>query len=248
MALYAIGDLHLHFASELKAPGQLKGKIWQGHEERFREYCCANLRENDTILLLGDHSWGKTPAECAPDLDYIAALPGKKILLRGNHDMFWDAKKTARLNESYAGRISFLQNNHFSYGNCALVGTKGFCFEGPFRADRSGHILGWEQAAKEHADELVLRELDRLEASFASAIAAGFSRFIMLLHYPPTSVIERESGFTRMAEKYRVEQVVYAHCHGENRFHDSIIGMHKGVRYDLASGDYLKWKPLRIMP
>ena len=104
MSLYAIGDLHLHFQSELKAPGQLTGKVWQGHEARFQRSCALRVRDTDTLLLAGDHSWGRRLSECERDLQYIMDLPGRKVLLRGNHDMFWDAKKTAaeeRLLEIY---------------------------------------------------------------------------------------------------------------------------------------------------
>ena len=248
MALYAIGDLHLHFASDLKAPGQLNSRLWQNHEQRFADACAALIKPDDTLLLLGDHSWGKNLDQAAPDLDYICRLPGKKILLRGNHDMFWDAKKTAQLNSMYEGRLRFLQNNFYPYRDFALVGTKGYTFEGPFRVNARGQVIGWDESAKKHADALVEREMERLEASFQAACRQGYSRFIMFLHYPPTSVLERESDFTRIAEKYRVQQVVYAHCHGQARFHDSVIGMMHGIRYDLASGDYLKWQPLKILP
>ena len=71
----------------------------------------------DTLVLAGDHSWGRNMDECARDFEYILSLPGRKILLRGNHDMFWDAKKTAALNERFAGRLFFLQNNYASYND-----------------------------------------------------------------------------------------------------------------------------------
>jgi hypothetical protein len=175
------------------------------------------------------------------------ALPGRKILLRGNHDMFWDAKKTAALNRQYEGRLFFLQNNYAPYGDIALVGTKGYTFEGPFYLNRSGRIVGWDEAEAAHAAQLVDRELERLRLSFEAARADGFKRFIMFLHYPPTNIMEKDSGFTRMAEHYGAEQVIYAHCHGTQRFHDSIQGMHRRVLYRLVSGDFLKWTPLRIL-
>ena len=102
MSLYAIGDLHLHFQSELKAKNQIEDKIWQNHEAIFKENCNKVMTEDDTLVLVGDHSWGKNFAECEKDLEYICDLPGRKILLRGNHDMFWDAKKTDKLNEMFA--------------------------------------------------------------------------------------------------------------------------------------------------
>ena len=102
MSLYAIGDLHLHFQSPLKAKAQSRDRIWKHHEERFRSNCAALLREDDTLVLAGDHSWGRNLAECEEDFRYIAQLPGRKILLRGNHDMFWDGNKTPQLNERFA--------------------------------------------------------------------------------------------------------------------------------------------------
>ena len=96
MSLYTIGDLHLHYGSELKAKNQIEGKVWQNHEEIFRINCEKLIRPEDTLVLVGDHSWGKNLAEAEKDLEYICELPGRKILLRGNHDMFWDAKKTER--------------------------------------------------------------------------------------------------------------------------------------------------------
>lgn len=247
MSLYAIGDLHLHFQAELKAPGQLTDRVWRGHEARFRANCARTLRPGDTLVLVGDHSWGRNLAECEEDLRYIMALPGRKILLRGNHDMFWDAKKTAALNARFAGQLEFLQNNYFAYRDRALVGTKGFTFEGPYYLDARRRVVGWDEKAEAHARTLVARELERLRASFEAARADGYRRFIMFLHYPPTNILERDSGFTEMAEEYGAEQVIYAHCHGASRFHDSIQGRKNGIEYSLVSGDYLRWQPARVL-
>ncbi|MBQ9647513.1 MAG: metallophosphoesterase [Oscillospiraceae bacterium] len=248
MSLYAIGDLHLHFQSELKiGHPQRKDKAWKNHEEKFRKNCAKLLTNDDTLVLVGDHSWGKNLDSCEADLRYIAGLPGRKILTRGNHDMFWDAKKTAALNERYAGRLEFLQNNYYAYEDYALVGTKGFTFEGPFYLDRRGRIVGWDEKNEEHAKKIVAREAERLRISFEAAKADGYRRFVMFLHYPPTSILEDESRFTRIAEEYRAEQVVYAHSHGESRFYDSVLGEKNGVYYRLVSGDFLKWMPVKIL-
>ena len=184
------------------------------------------IQPDDTLVLVGDHSWGRNFEECVQDLQFIAELPGRKILLRGNHDMFWDAKKTQMLNERYKGKLLFLQDNFYPYENYALVGTKGFCFEGPFYLNRRGQIVGWDEEKAEHAKKLVDRELERLRISFETARAAGYRRY---------------------AEEYGAEQVIYAHSHGESRFHDSILGEKNGIRYSLVSGDYLKWKPMKVL-
>ncbi len=246
MSLYALGDLHLHFQSELRAPGQLRG-VWKNHEEKFIKNCGRMIEPEDTLVLLGDHSWGRNLSECEADFQYILALPGRKILTRGNHDMFWDAKKTEQLNQRFGPELTFLQDNYAAYKDYALVGTKGFTFEGPFYLDGRGRIVDWDEAAEQHAKKLVSRELERLRTSFERAKADGYRKFIMLLHYPPTNILEERSGFTDMAEEYGAEQVIYAHCHGETRFHDSIQGEYRGRVYRLASGDYLRWVPLRVL-
>ena len=87
MSLYAIGDLHLHFQAVLKAPAQLHDRVWKNHEEKFRKNCEKLVGEDDTLVLVGDHSWGRSLPECEEDLAYIRNLPGRKILTRGNHDM-----------------------------------------------------------------------------------------------------------------------------------------------------------------
>ena len=247
MSLYAIGDLHLHYGSVLKAPGQLHDRVWKNHEEKFRKNVQKLIAEKDTLVLVGDHSWGKNLEEAKPDLQYICELPGRKILTRGNHDMFWDAKKTKELNSLYDNKLCFLQDSFETYQDYALVGTKGFTFEGPFYLNGRGQIIGWEEDTETHAKKLVERELQRLRKSFELAKDAGYRKFIMFLHYPPTNILEERSGFTDMAEDYGAEQVIYAHCHGESRFYDSIHGEYRGRIYHLVSGDYLRWKPLKIL-
>lgn len=245
MALYALGDMHLSFSVD--KPMDMFGRVWKNHEKAIEKYCRKIVHPEDTFVVTGDHSWGRKMAEARADLEFISRLPGEKILLRGNHDMFWDAKKTAALNAEFEPQLHFLQNNFYSYKDYALVGTKGYTFEGPFQVNWLGHIVGWNEADEEQADKLVQREAERLKISFETAKDAGYSKFIMFLHYPPTNILEDESVFTRMAEEYGAEHVVYSHCHGEARFGDSIQGMHNGIHYHLVSGDFLNFKPEKIV-
>lgn len=246
MALYALGDLHLSFQAD-KSMDQF-GKVWRHHERKIEKYVRQVVKPEDTLVLTGDHSWGRKLWESREDLDFIAQLPGRKILIRGNHDMFWNAKKTQRLNEEYQEKLFFLQNNFAAYEDYALVGTKGFTFEGPFYLDRWGNITGWDESREEHAKKLVDREVERLRESFRQAAEAGYRKFLMFLHYPPTNILEETSPFTEIAEEYSVTAVVYSHCHGESRFGDSIRGDFHGIRYMLVSGDYLDFHPALVLP
>lgn len=245
MALYALGDLHLSFQANKPMDGF--GKVWKHHERKIETYVNEMVKPEDTLVLTGDHSWGKKLSECREDLAFIQRLPGRKILLRGNHDMFWEANKTARLNQEFAGKLFFLQNNFASYQDYALVGTKGYTFEGPFYLDRRGRIVGWDEAREAQAKKLVDREMARLRESFRLAKEAGYRKFIMFLHYPPTNILEHSSPFTEIAEEYGVSAVVYSHCHGESRFGDSIRGMFHGITYMLVSGDYLNFHPALVL-
>lgn len=246
MALFAIGDFHLSFQTPEKSM-DVFGAMWRHHEEKIKRNCEALVGPHDTLVITGDHSWGRKLAECEQDLAFIEALPGRKILLRGNHDMFWDAKRTASLNRRFAGKLSFLQNNFFAYEDYALVGTKGFTFEGPFYLDGQGRVIGWDEEREAHANMLVERECTRLRRSLDAAVDAGFQKFILFLHYPPTNILEQKSPFTDIAEEYGAEQVIYSHCHGEERFHDSLQGVVRGITYRLVSGDYLDFKPVKIL-
>lgn len=245
MALYAMGDLHLSFQTD-KSMDRF-GRVWKNHERKIEKYVRGIVKPEDTLVLTGDHSWGRKLEECREDLAFIERLPGRKILLRGNHDMFWDAKKTQRLNDEYRDRLFFLQDNFAVYKDYALVGTKGFTFEGPFYLDRWGNITGWDEEREAHAEKLIRREMGRLRTSFELAKQSGYRKYIMFLHYPPTSILESESPFTRIAGEYGAEAVVYSHCHGESRFGDSIRGMNRGIRYMLVSGDYLNFRPAAVL-
>lgn len=231
MALYAMGDFHLSFQAD--KPMDVFGREWKNHVKRIQKNCKKLIRPSDTLVITGDHSWGRNLGEAMADLEFIGNLPGRKILLRGNHDMFWDAKKTKILNEQFQGRLEFLQNNFYSYGDYALVGTKGYCYEGKDSA--------------EHFQKIRDREIGRLRISFEEARAAGYLRYLMFLHYPPTSIGEQESPFTQMAEEYGASQVIYSHCHGKERYDDSFQGFVNGIEYRLVSGDYLHFKPERIL-
>ena len=231
MALYAMGDFHLSF--RVHKPMDVFGAEWKNHVKKIKKNWIDIVRPEDTAVITGDHSWGRNMEECSEDLEFIAELPGRKILLRGNHDMFWDAKKTWKLNEQFADKLEFLQNNFYAYDDYALVGTKGYCDEG--------------RDTPEQLEKLLSREEDRLRTSFELAKAAGYQRYIMFLHYPPTSIYENESRFTRMAEEYGAEKVIYSHCHGQKRYGDSIRGYKNGIEYKLVSSDYLRFRPERIL-
>jgi len=231
MALFAIGDLHLSFSTDKSM--DIWGGNWVNHEQKVRDIFPSMIRPEDTLVLLGDHSWGRNLKECEADLQFIAQLPGRKILTRGNHDLFWDSRHTAKLNKLYKGKLEFLQGGYAVYENTALVATKGYADEG--------------NDPPERVFQLKDRELMRLQDGIRKAKSAGFEDIIVFLHYPPTDPGKESSLFTDCLEKEKIRRVIYAHCHGEEHFHDSLMGNVRGIEYDLVSGDYLNWVPLRLL-
>lgn len=236
MALFAIGDLHLSF--QTNKPMDQFGERWVNHTKKIKERFSAEVKEEDTLLLLGDHSWALKPEESVEDFEFIMALPGRKILTRGNHDLYWPSSGTTKIKKRYEGKLEFVQSQYIShYGDIALVGTKGYAWE------------GHDDYA--HAQKLIAREIQRLRLGFLEAQKEGYTRYVMLLHYPPTNIIEtrnhEESPFTKIADEFHVEQVLYAHCHGEQRWSDSLQGEFHGIPYHLVSGDYLDWHPYKVM-
>ena len=240
MSLYAIGDLHLSFQSDKSM--EVFGEEWKNHSYKIKRNWCSIVKETDTVVVTGDHSWGKKLEDSMKDLEFIAALPGRKILLRGNHDRFWNKiNKTESLNELFAGRLLFLQNNFYEYEDnksgkkYALIGSKGFstddyCF-----------------LAEDKIESRFKNERKRLAKSYEAAKEAGYNDFIMFLHYRPTNMYEEEGVFTKLAQEFKVEQVVYSHLHGKERFDYSVAGEIKGIKYTLVSADYLDFVPKLIM-
>ena len=229
MALYAIGDLHLSLDG--KKSMEVFGGRWLDYISKIERGFSA-LTDEDVCVLCGDLTWGMSLDDALEDFRFLARLPGKKIILKGNHDYWWStAAKAYRFFEQHELRgFEILNNNCILYGDYALCGTRGWFYE--------------EERGGEHDKKIMLREIGRLETSLK---AAGEREKLVFLHYPPTNILEERSGFTDIAEEYGAQQVIYAHCHGETRFHDSIEGDFHGIRYNLVSGDFLKWHPLKVL-
>ncbi len=231
MDIYVISDLHLGFGCG-KTMDRF-GPGWERHAEKIRDGC-ARITDDDILVIPGDVSWGNNMSSAEPDLEWIIGnLSGRKVLIRGNHDRFWAASHTEALNERFSeSGLFFLHKNFYPAGEYAVVGTKGYLPE-------SGETI--EQARK-----LYGKETERLTASFEAAREAGYDRFLCFMHYPPTMPGEARSVFTDIVEQYGAEVYCYGHLHGEEYYHESLIGERGGVKYMLVSSDYLGFTPIKI--
>lgn len=228
MALYAIGDLHLCLGAE--KPMDIFGGAWVNYMEKLREGFSV-VKPDDVTVLLGDISWALDLEQAKADFSWINDIPGKKIILKGNHDYWWStaAKFNKYCKDNHYSDISILHNNHYEYADMAICGTRGWFFE----EERSG----------QHDEKVFKRELLRLEASLKSA---GDLPKMVFLHYPPRYKGYRCREILDILEKYQVRQCFYGHLHGASHGL-AMEGLWDGVEFRLLSADKLDFKPLCII-
>ena len=226
MALYTIGDTHLSLKSNKSM--EVFGGSWDGYVDKLLRGF-ERVQTEDTVVLCGDLSWGMSLEESKDDFAFLNALPGKKLLMKGNHDYWWNtaAKMTAFFEENGFDTFSILHNNCALYGDIALCGTRGWFYE---------------EERGEHSQKIFNRELIRLEASLK---AAGEREKICFFHYPPLCQGFRCQEIIDLMERYGVSVCCYGHLHGpSHRF--AIQGRQGNIDYKLVSADFLGFQPEKI--
>lgn len=228
MALYAIGDLHLCLGAP--KPMDIFGGAWTGYMEKLKNGM-ACITENDTTILLGDLSWALDLNSSKADFAWINEIPGKKIILKGNHDYWWStaAKFYKFCEENGFHDMYILNNNFFEYEDWAICGTRGWFFE----EERSG----------QHDEKVFKRELIRLEASLK---AAGDRRKMVFLHYPPRYKGYECREILDLLEKYEVRRCFYGHLHGGSH-KLAMEGQWDSVEFRLVAADYIGFKPYPVI-
>lgn len=231
MNLYAIGDLHLSFDERIEKPMDIFGPRWKDHYRKLEENWREIVRENDAVIIPGDISWGLRLDEALADLEWVHNLPGKKILTKGNHDLWWMG--VGKLNRLHSDMV-FLQNTSIETAPGVYVcGSRGWICPGT-------------EGFSEHDEKIYKRELLRLEFSLKEAQKQNPKAIIAALHYPPTNDKMQGSGFTDLMERYGVKTCIYGHLHGKEAFKNGMQGVFNGVEYRLVSLDYLECTPKLI--
>lgn len=228
MALYAIGDLHLCLGAP--KPMDVFGGNWTGYMDKLKEGMDL-ITDADTTVLLGDLSWALSLEESAADFAWINDIPGKKIILKGNHDYWWStAAKFSKFCEANGfENMNLLNNNCYEYEDWAICGTRGWFFE----EERSGA----------HDEKVFKRELCRLEASLK---AAGEKRKMVFLHYPPRYKGYECKEILDLLKKYEVRRCFYGHLHGGSH-KLAMEGIWDSVEFRLVSADYLNFRPFKVI-
>ena len=224
--MYTIGDTHLSLTSDKSM--EVFGGSWAGYMDKLR--CGFEMvGPDDTVVICGDVSWGMSLEESRQDFAFLDSLPGKKLLIKGNHDYWWNT--AAKMNGFFAQNgfetLAILHNNCAFYGEFALCGTRGWFYE----EDRG-----------EHSAKIFNRELIRLEASLK---AAGEREKICFFHYPPLAQGYRCEQIIDLLKRYCVKRCCYGHLHGPSH-RLAVQGMQDGIDFKLVSADFLGFRPEKI--
>ena len=234
MAIYTIGDLHLSFNED--KPMSVFGENWEGYEEKVKESWISLVPEKDLVILPGDFSWSMYLKDTYKDFEYLNALPGKKILLKGNHDYWWSTVNSMRnyIKENNFQNIDFLYNNAYEFEDKIIVGTRGWSF-------------GEDAESK----KMIQREVARLELSIKSGIEnyGEDKEKIAFLHYPP--IIKQHlqnneiNAFIEILKKYHIKKCYYGHLHS-TAIKEAVEGEHFGIDFQLVSADATQFNLVKV--
>ncbi len=226
--IFAIGDLH--FDSSGEKPMDVFGDIWLNHQERIIENWYSTIGEDDLVLLAGDISWALKIDEAYEDLLRIDKLPGRKIIIKGNHDYWWSSLK--KLNNLGLKTIDFIQNNSFVYKDAGIAGTRGWSYIDVEVIDPQN-------------EKIFNRELNRLKLSLES-LDENLKKKIVMLHYPPFNLDSSPNEFVEIMKEYKIDICIYGHLHAEG--HRYIVeGTIEGIEFHCVSSDYINFIPKKIL-
>lgn len=229
MHLFTIGDLHLSFGVPDKPMDIFGG--WKNYQTLLEKSWRVRITPEDTVVLAGDFSWGMNLQQAEADFAFVQDLPGKKILLKGNHDYWWTSKK--KMEDFFTAHgfdsLYILHNNHYAFQQYGICGTRG-----------------WVSMQGEAADAKILaREVQRLEVSIQSAIGDGLEP-IVFLHYPPIYGMSENKDILDVLHRYQIKQCYYGHIHGKGH-QKAFQGHYDETEMHLISSDYLQFVPELIL-
>ena len=235
MSIYVIGDLHLSFGVD--KPMDIFGNNWLNHADRIKENWISKVKPEDTVILPGDFSWATYLDEAIKDFEFLNSLPGRKILLRGNHDYWWEtlSKMNKYLKENNFENIEFIYNTSALVENKIIVGTRGWT------------TVNYNQ---EENQKMLKRETARLKLSIEDGIKkfGDDKEIIAFIHYPPffKESVSEEIDFIKLLKNYpQIKRCYYAHLHS-SAHREAIEGSIDGIEYKLVSSDYLNFDLMKI--
>ncbi len=254
MKVFAISDLHLSTAVE--KPMDIFGDGWQNHFQKICEDWSKKVADGDLVLLGGDMSWGLTIEEAKPDFELVGALPGKKYVVKGNHDYYWNS--LSKMRKEFDG-FEFVQNNAYRItidGNSSIaeVSKKKQKQDDLSNNNSKGIVIcgtrGWTIPTKDTSEQDVKifeRELGRLELSlsYAEQLRQEGDVLIIMLHYPPFDADYANTRVTEIAKAHNANFVLYGHLHGKNARVTPVVDKDE-IKYILTSCDLVSNKLVEV--
>ena len=235
MAIFAIADLHLSFQTD--KPMNIFGEQWNGYEKKIEQNWKSMISSEDLVLLPGDFSWSMYLKDTFKDFEFLNKLPGKKILLKGNHDYWWTTVTSMNefIKENNFNNINFLFNSAIEYEDKIIVGTRGWSLND----------------SEDDYEKMLNREAIRLENSILDGIKkyGENKEIICMMHYPPITKTMLESNkhsqYIEIMKKYNIHTCIYGHLHGNSQ-QEAVEGTYEGVKLKSISSDYLKFVPYKL--
>ncbi len=230
MKVYAISDLHLAISTD--KPMGIFGGSWANYLQEIENDWQNKVTDNDVVLISGDISWAMKLDDAITDLEFLAKLKGKKILIRGNHDYWWQGINKIR--EKLPQGIYALQNDAIKIENVVFCGSRGWAVEG-------------SPDFNEQDRKIYSREVERFKLALSSAkkLQTENDKIICLIHYPPFNVRRENSLFTKLFESFNVDKVVYGHLHGKD-VKTYLETSKNGIQYYLTSCDQTQNKLVEV--
>ena len=225
MSLFAIADTHLSFGTD-KPMDSFPG--WNDYVDRIEKNWNKIVTDDDTVVIAGDISWAMNFDELKADFDFIERLNGKKIILKGNHDYWWNTSK--KMNDFIESQryktISILFNNSYDIDGVSVCGSRGWLFD----------------VDDEHDEKVLNREVGRLRLSLESAVN---DEIIVFLHYPPVTTDTKCDEILSLLKEYGIKKCYYGHLHGiaAKKAIDDVVD---GIEFRLISCDRLGFVPKLI--
>lgn len=249
MRIWAIGDLHLSFGVKNKSM-DVFGPQWEGHAKKIASHWKSLIHPDDLVLVPGDLSWAMKIEEVVPDLQWVHELPGTKVMIKGNHDYWWGSLN--KIAPVLPPSIHLIQNNVFNWrettiGGARLWDTPEYSF-GSFVEFRENPRAREDKEAlvqEEFEEKLFNRELERLKLSLKGLDPKAKVR-IAMTHYPPIGADLKESRAAQILEEHQMQICVFGHLHNLKAGLD-LFGEARGIRYVLASCDYIHFQPIAIL-
>ena len=235
MALFVLGDTHLSFGVPGKPMDIFGG--WENYQMLIEENWRRLVQPEDTIVLAGDISWGMTLEQAKADFAFLHGLPGTKIILKGNHDYWWNSMKkmTEFFDANGFDSLHILHNNCYAYEGFGICGTRGWV-----------NVPGEADAQENNDAKVLAREEQRLRVSLQAAKSQGLQP-IAFLHYPPLYWSSRNESLLSVLHDLDVKDCYYGHLHGATAHARAEKGCVDGIRYHLISGDYLQFLPEKVL-